>query len=698
MARGGGGARGRRQVRRQVSRSDRIPATPIHEEIADPEEADSTSDASSDVVSDVEVDDAPPAGHSYSALLQSFGTVVSSTDQEPRRKRRKVDQDAQDNEPESVMEVAQSDEDNEHDQTLVEKYLPAMDSDDSDVEHDEAHNDPYTTHFDPRPLELKPKITGALAGDWQRQSVTAHNLTTTSLYLGSLPLVSEQITKTSQLEAHGIKAKLQEPWAKINKSLDAGDKRAASQILNYRDMLYGARTVANASNLRKAVVLHTLNHIYKGRDRVLKNSEKIAKAPDTEQEFRDQGFTRPKVLMLLETRQACYRFMEDLTALCGAAQQENKKRFQDSFSSDDRVRDEMPEDYKELFDGNRDDNFKIAVKLTRKTIKYFSAFYAADIILASPLGLRSVIENNDPKKSDYDFLSSIEVVIVDQADAMLMQNWDHVEYVFAHLNLQPKEAHGCDFSRVRTWYLDNQAKYLRQTIMLSGYLTPDLNRLLNSLSNIDGKLKIAPSYDGAILASSGLGFRQTFSRFNATSPETDPDERFAYFTSAVVPTLERIATSSSSDSPAGVLVYVPSYLDFVRVRNFLQSSSAMQNVACGSLSEYDAVSDARRARSHFLSGRHAVLLYSERAHHFNRYRIRGVKRVVFYAPPENPIFFEEVVAGYLGTTLSEGHEAKDLSVRVMFSKFDGLRLERVVGSDRVKGMLVGRAGDTFDFV
>lgn len=49
------------------------------------------------------------------------------------------------------------------------------------------------------------------------------------------------------------------------------------------------------------------------------------------------------------------------------------------------------EDFDALFKGNTDEHFRIGISISKKSLKLYSPFYMADIIIASPLGLRTVI-------------------------------------------------------------------------------------------------------------------------------------------------------------------------------------------------------------------------------------------------------------------------------------------------------------------
>ena len=281
-----------------------------------------------------------------------------------------------------------------------------------------------------------------------------------------------------------------------------------------------------------------------------------------------------------------------------------------------------------------------------------------------------------------------------------MQNWENVEYIFDHLNRQPKETRGCDFSRVREWYLDGNARHLRQTIVFSAFNTPDLNLIFsNHMKNVAGKAKITREYDGAMLGLD-LQLKQTFTRFESPLLAMDPEARFKYFTTAVVPTLNtRLKSSSSTGTSQGILLFIPSYFDFVRVRNYFSTSSSTQHISFGSISEYTPVKEVARARSHFFSGQHSILLYTERAHHFRRYHIKGVKSVIMYGLPDNPVFYREIVGGYLAASVKEGRlDPSEARVRSIFSNWDAKKLERVVGSQRVASLLREKGGDRFDFL
>ena len=70
-----------------------------------------------------------------------------------------------------------------------------------------------------------------------------------------------------------------------------------------------------------------------------------------------------------------------------------------------------------------------------KNFHYFSNCFS-DILIASPLGLRKIIGSEENSKKEYDFLSSIEVMVIENADSILMQNWMFMNHVAQHINLQ----------------------------------------------------------------------------------------------------------------------------------------------------------------------------------------------------------------------------------------------------------------------
>lgn len=661
--------------------------------------------------------EAVPIAKSYYTLLQSFNQSAGENGSPSKKRKLEKHVDPKGN------DGGEQDVENEDLGADIDSHGEEQSDTDDDAhsttgelenEGKENSSDPFEVHFaNPDDNELSKRLKSIQSDDWITDKQPISNI-------GNLAASGPGCSQSGLLRKPDIKGpsdislktRLLNGAHEHSSLYSPLQRTIAPYIISYSDLFFAARTPQNADSLIKLSCLHSLNHVLKGRDRVIKNSARLAHATLTNDEvtnldFRDQGFTRPKVLILTETRQMCYRYGSTLARFFNPEQQENKQRFESSFDAlpEEDKHSDMPHDYRELFDGNGDNKFVTSVKLTRKTLKFFSSFYTSDILLASPLGLRGILENEDVKKRDFDFLSSIEIVIVDQADAMAMQSWSNVEVVFSHLNLPLKEAHGCDFSRVRSWYLDGHAKHFRQTLLFSAYATPELNRLFNAdMQNIAGKAKILPHYDGphgsniAINTASNMlsGVKQTFSRFDSKLASDDPDTRFKYFTTAILPSLLRLPRPAEGGQ--GILVFIPSYYDFIRLRNFFATSNQTENISFGTISEYSTRSAQQRARAHFLNGKHSFLLYTQRAHHFFRLRLRGVRRVVMYGLPDNLMFYEEVVGGFLGKSLQEQKlQPEEAGVRCMFSRFDAMALERIVGTSRLKGML-GGIGDTFEFV
>ncbi|KAJ4879423.1 hypothetical protein Rs2_36477 [Raphanus sativus] len=508
---------------------------------------------------------------------------------------------------------------------------------------------------------------------------------------------------------YDLKPKLFKHWLQLyqksgGKDFDSSKRRRFFSICNsYLDILHSnKRPFYNKgreedSSAMDAYLMHSLNHIFKTRDLVKKNESKIAKHRETsEQEilsddgFLDQGFTRPKVLILLPMRSIAFRVVKRLIQLTPEAQRvkvEHLDRFNAEFGCEDESDDDdektskngkstahkssKPSDWQALFgEKNSDDEFMLGIKHTRKSIRLYGDFYSSDMIIASPLKLHMAIgQAEENKERDVDYLSSIEVLVIDHADIISMQNWSFLTTVVDHINRLPSKQHGTNVMRIRPLYLDGQARFYRQSIILSSYLTPEMNGLFNrQCLNYKGKVKLACEYKG-VLEKVLLPVRQIYERFDADSMTQADDARLEYFTKKIFPKIK-------DSFQGGVMIFIPSYFDFVRLRNYLKS----QNASFCLLGDYTKNADISRAREWFFAGSRKIMLYTERAYFYRRYKIRGIKNLIFYSLPERKEFYPEIV-----NMLDEG--SYDMMSTALFSRFDLLKMERIVGTASAKRMI-----------
>ena len=232
-------------------------------------------------------------------------------------------------------------------------------------------------------------------------------------------------------------------------------------------------------------------------------------ALDPEPEHRDQGFTKPRVLALFPTAAVAHEFILKVVTLYSDKADskqsgQGRKRFEQEFAPtvDDRCHPRKPFDYKLLFDGKDNDAFRIGLSFRGANVKFFTSFDASDLIVASPLGLRMITGSagDSVKAREYDFLSSIELLIIDQFDVCAgMQNLAHLQAVMDVMNALPYKLGSMDISRIRGWSAAQQAKYFRQTVILANHPSMELQAFqANYCRNADGKLQMRTAYKGIL--------------------------------------------------------------------------------------------------------------------------------------------------------------------------------------------------------
>lgn len=505
--------------------------------------------------------------------------------------------------------------------------------------------------------------------------------------------LTEEVSVKQQI-VHNISSANRDNVEDESKILTPLQTELVSIASNYQDLYYPHRSHKNGEEIRLTYCIHALDHILKTRQKILHNNSKIAKLKASKKnvampdDVRDQGFTRPRVLIVLPFRDSAYRVVNMLLDLLNPDEKEktvNYNRFVDEFTGQTLhfpKRNPKPEDYEQTFGGNTEDTFRLGISLTKRSMKLYAPFYSSDILIASPLGLRLIIGAPGEKDREYDFLASIELLIMDQMELFLAQNWDHLLYMMDHLHLQPQSRQNTDFSRVRSWCLNGWSKFYRQSLLFSSYDLPEFRSLFNNrCHNYSGKVKTANTVKLGSIRHVMIDIPQIFHRIEVKSLEASFDTRFEYFTNTVLPQFK-------SATMAHCMIYVPSFFDFVRIRNYFKKEEVNFTQIC----EYTKPNKMSRARTLFYHGGAHLLLYSERAHFFHRMRVKGVRHIVMYQPPMWHNFYPEMVnlMQEINQNPNDDVVKNAMSVTVLYTKYDLLQLSAIVGHDNVAKMLASK--------
>ncbi|GBL78333.1 Digestive organ expansion factor [Araneus ventricosus] len=486
--------------------------------------------------------------------------------------------------------------------------------------------------------------------------------------------VDEPLANLQDISQFGLKKNLLEGLQQSSEKLSPFQIDFYNILADYRDLIFMRRTPTKGKEMQKVYMLHVLNHILKSRAKIVHHNSKLSKNPD--EEYRDQGFVRPTVVILAPFRHDCFQIVKQIESLLPECVMMNKKRFTTEYGPPPQKKKmkKKPQDFEDTFKGNTDDDFKIGLRIQNKSVTLYSEFYSSDLIIASPLGLIRIA--GDKKDKDVDYLSSIEILIIDRVDVLYQQNLVNLLNIVQDFNHLPKESHDCNFFRVRMYALDGNAKYFRQTVLISSVEQRFYESAIfrNFCFNYKGYLSTFTQVKTPGINKIFDTVRVCFRLFDTADPASEIDDRFEFFTKKVLPEFKEKEFVQT-------LIYIPSYFDFVRLRNFFRENEMSAVMVC----EHSKPGKVAQARNYFFNGWRHFMLYTERAHFYNRYNIKGVQHILFYQPSTNPRFFQDVNFYFLDSNPKRKGEQKTCTI--VASKNDFIPLKNIVGLSEAKKMV-----------
>ncbi|KAJ1345877.1 hypothetical protein KIN20_000506 [Parelaphostrongylus tenuis] len=439
--------------------------------------------------------------------------------------------------------------------------------------------------------------------------------------------------------------------------------------------LYAHPTPGNYA-YRMVYLAHALNHVVCTRNCVISNNRKLEMAASKGQitdelieSTRDQGFVRPTILILCPFKKDAFDIVERMERLVFGKGNKvstwNRERFHSEFKSDaaPEFKTKLAEEFKELITGNNDDCFRVGIALSKKVLKLYEAFDKSDFILCSPLGLRMILDGDAGKEGH--LISNIQIAVIDKADIMLQQNWEHLSIIFSHSHKLPSKI-DADISRVRKCYIDGMSKVYCQLLLFSRYPHELFSALVLEHSLNYRGLVIQNRHCEGTLDKIEIPLCQELRRFAVEDASEQAVLRFNFF-----------KEYCSSSLEPGTCVVIPSYFDFVRVRNYFKRNEE-SFVACH---EYAPRMKITRARDLFFHKIKKILLITERYYYFNRRPLRGLAKIVFYQLPSHPDLYCEFI------NMGNCEAGTRFSSVLFYCHYDRIRLQNTFGTDLANSII-----------
>ncbi|KAH0796001.1 digestive organ expansion factor [Histomonas meleagridis] len=420
-------------------------------------------------------------------------------------------------------------------------------------------------------------------------------------------------------------------------------------LFDYRDFFYIGD---DFENYRHPSVLHVINHIY---------SDLYIKKHRPRDDVRDTTYTMTTVLVICPTRYQAYQFINDIIHFLPKTTEDgtpfeiqNLDRLQNEYTIEELpqfIQRTKPKDWLRTFGGNNSNEFKMGIRFHEHKIELFHQMSRSQLVIASSLSLFL--------HDDMDFMSSIEVLILDSLDVLLMQNSDRLLQLISMLNKLPQKVTETDWKHLRLYCTDKQQHKMRQNIIYSSVLTPEIHNMFSRFENIRGQILIRPKKYPPLLLP---GLERNFKRLSCANIKNIGDTIERCFREKIFFLIKQWRSEPEEVAKRTIVYFVSTY-------RFLQARKMLEDNMIGflELSDESTDEDNKRMKRAFRDDKNAVMLMTERFYFHYRPKLRQIERVVFIQPPT----FQQFV----------GELAGNCTATFYFTEFDEGALERVVGSD-----------------